>query len=64
MNDIQWMMDLPTDKRHLVIKLQNNRYNALKMFSEGRMEKSVAQRIIAKCGKRIEKISKGARVIG
>ena len=59
----QWFMQLPSDKRSMVVRWQNHRFNALKAFNDGRMSKEAAQRIIAKCSERIEKIAKGAAVV-
>lgn len=58
-----WIMSLPKEKRAMVVKWQDHRFNALKQYNDGRMSKDTAQRIVLKCSEKIRKIVEGAKVL-
>lgn len=68
---MKWLYALPDEARREVLELQNQRALALQLSmglcvdtKKPPMSKEAARRIVAKCNAKIEKIAKGARVIG
>lgn len=59
----KWFLDLPENKRVMVVRWQNHRAVALLKYNDGRMSEAVARRIVAKCNAKIEQIAKGAAVL-